>query len=104
MASSDVVQFAGCCCAKCFPHLFNTEFGILSRKDPQAKIVSAKSRKGIGNSTNEKATESDYKPTVNCTCGNGTMRGQKRRKCRDCLRDTCNQAKTLPLLPFEKRS
>ena len=51
----------------------------------------------VCNSTNEKVTESDYKPTVKCTCGNGKMRGQVRRKFRDCFRDTCNQTKMLPL-------
>ena len=44
MASSDVVQFAGCCCSKCIHCLFNTELGISNRKYPQAKIISAKSR------------------------------------------------------------
>ena len=78
--------------------LFADELVVMSGSTENLKIVR------IGNSTNEKATESDLKATVNCTCGNGKMRGQERRKCKDCVRCTCNQTKTLPLLPFEKRS
>ena len=55
----------------------NPEFEVRKTQQVTFTCTTTTTSEGIDNSAHKKPIDSDYKPTINCICGNGTLRGQK---------------------------